>query len=168
VRFLFLTSNLKFDAGLVRKSISTKWIIVRKKSNGYEVDISTDDLKVIEKMKNMFQVETVINLDDKPDLDALKELPEILDEVSLLFLQERYWEAHEFLEYYWKHYYGKEKMFINGLILVSVSMVKYQMGQLKEARTIYDRAIHLLEKSESPLTKRLNFPEDFKYPLRFG
>jgi hypothetical protein len=161
-------SDLKFDAGLVRKSISTKWIIVRKKTNGYEVDISTDDLLAIEKMKSMFQVQTVINIDDRSDLNAPRELPEILDEVSSMFHQERYWEAHEFLEYYWKRYYGKEKMFINGLILVSVSMVKYQMGQLKEARTIYDRAKYLLEKSESQFTKRLNFPGDFKYPLRFG
>ena len=37
-----------------------------------------------------------------------------------LFNDERYWEAHENLEYVWKNATGTEKEILNGIILVAV------------------------------------------------
>lgn len=64
-----------------------------------------------------------------------------------LFNDERYWEAHEVLEYVWKNATGIEKEILNGIILVAAAFVHDEKDEphvcisiLRRARKKLDRA----------------------------
>jgi uncharacterized protein len=64
-----------------------------------------------------------------------------------LFNDEKYWEAHEGLEYVWKNATGLEKEILNGIILVAAAFVHDEKDEqdvcisiLKRARKKLDRA----------------------------
>lgn len=64
-----------------------------------------------------------------------------------LFNDERYWEAHEALEYVWKNAKGTEKEILNGIILVAAAFVHDEKDEtdvcisiLRRARKKLDRA----------------------------
>jgi hypothetical protein len=64
-----------------------------------------------------------------------------------LFNDEKYWEAHEGLEYVWKNATGDEKEILNGIILVAAAFVHDEKDErdvcisiLKRARKKLDRA----------------------------
>ena len=46
-----------------------------------------------------------------------------------LFNDERYWEAHEVLEYLWKNATGVEREILNGIILVAAAFVHDEKGE---------------------------------------
>ena len=64
-----------------------------------------------------------------------------------LFNDEKYWEAHEGLEYIWKNANGIEKEILNGIILVAAAFVHEEKDEqdvcisiLQRARKKFDRA----------------------------
>jgi uncharacterized protein len=65
-----------------------------------------------------------------------------------LFNDERYWEAHEVLEYLWKNAKGVEREILNGIILVAAAFVHDEKDEpdvcisiLRRARKKLDQAI---------------------------
>ncbi len=164
-RFLLMINDSGVDKDLIESLASTRWVIIRKKSTGVEVDISTDHEDMIDRINGIYEIQYVINLDKRPDIVPDWTMNDILEYISSMFREERYWETHEFLENYWKLFTGGKRMFIHGLILVSVSMVKHQMDQEDEARRIYRRALDMLSDSHSKYLKYLHFPDQFQYPV---
>ncbi len=57
-----------------------------------------------------------------------------------LFNEERYWEAHETLEYVWKNAAGMEKQILNGIILVAAAFVHHQKDEQDICISILHRA----------------------------
>ena len=64
-----------------------------------------------------------------------------------LFNDEKYWEAHETLEYVWKNTTGIEKEILNGIILIAAAFVHDEKDEqnvcisiLERARKKFDRA----------------------------
>ncbi len=57
-----------------------------------------------------------------------------------LFNDERYWEAHETLEYLWKYATGVEKEILNGIILVAAAFVHDEKGEPDVCISILERA----------------------------
>ncbi len=62
-----------------------------------------------------------------------------------LFNDERYWEAHESLEYVWKNAAGMEKELLNGIILVAAAFVHDQKDERDVCISILHRAKRKLE-----------------------
>jgi len=63
-----------------------------------------------------------------------------------LFNDEKYWQAHEGLEYIWKNAKGIEKQILNGIILVAAAFVHDEKDEqdvcisiLQRARKKFDR-----------------------------
>ena len=164
-RFLLMINESSVDKGLIESLANTRWVIIRKKSAGVEVDISTEHEDAINRINGVYRVQYSINLGKGPDRVPHWTMNDILEYVSSMFREERYWETHEFLENYWKLFSGDQKTFIHGLILVAVSMVKHQMDQEDEARRIYRRALDMLSDSHSKYLKFLHFPDQFEYPV---
>jgi hypothetical protein len=61
-----------------------------------------------------------------------------------LFNDERYWEAHEALEYVWKNAKGIEKEILNGIILVAAAFVHDQKDEPDICVSILRRAVKKL------------------------
>src|SRR5262245_55836768 len=47
----------------------------------------------------------------------------VISEARTLFNEERYWEAHEVLEGLWKQTQGKERQWLQGMILTAAALV---------------------------------------------
>ena len=62
-----------------------------------------------------------------------------------LFNDERYWEAHEALEYVWKNATGIEKELLNGIILVAAAFVHDEKDEQDVCISILQRARKKLE-----------------------
>ncbi len=62
-----------------------------------------------------------------------------------LFNDERYWEAHEALEYVWKSATGTEKEILNGIILVAAAFVHDEKDEQDICISILQRAKRKLE-----------------------
>lgn len=65
------------------------------------------------------------------------------------FNQERYWEAHEVLESVWRVSTGKERSFLQGLILVCAAYVHHQKGEREVALAVLRRAERQLDYDSS-------------------
>lgn len=57
-----------------------------------------------------------------------------------LFNDERYWEAHEVLEYLWKNATGVEREILNGIILVAAAFVHDEKDEANVCISILRRA----------------------------
>jgi hypothetical protein len=90
---------------------------------------------------------------------------DLLIQAISMFNCERYWEYHELLERIWKSQEGNAKRYIQCLILVGVSQVKYQMNQPNIGKTVYSRALREMSRLNARLSKE-SFPECFRYPLK--
>jgi uncharacterized protein len=66
-----------------------------------------------------------------------------------LFNDEKYWEAHEGLEYVWKNAIGIEKEILNGIILVAAAFVHDEKGEQDVCISILQRARKKLGRSSS-------------------
>jgi uncharacterized protein len=62
-----------------------------------------------------------------------------------LFNDERYWEAHEVLEYLWKNATGIEREILNGIILVAAAFVHDEKDEADVCISILRRARKKLE-----------------------
>lgn len=66
-----------------------------------------------------------------------------------LFNDEKYWEAHEGLEYIWKNATGIEKEILNGLILVAAAFVHDEKDEQHVCISILRRARKKLDRASS-------------------
>jgi uncharacterized protein len=64
-----------------------------------------------------------------------------------LFNDEKYWEAHEGLEYVWKNTIGIEKEILNGIILVAAAFVHDEKGEQDVCISILQRARKKLDRT---------------------
>ena len=64
-----------------------------------------------------------------------------------LFNDERYWEAHEALEYVWKNATGTEKEILNGIILVAAAFVHDEKDEQDICISILHRARKKLDQT---------------------
>jgi uncharacterized protein len=64
-----------------------------------------------------------------------------------LFNDERYWEAHEALEYVWKNATGTEKEILNGIILVAAAFVHDEKDEQDICISILQRAKRKLDRT---------------------
>lgn len=64
-----------------------------------------------------------------------------------LFNDERYWEAHEVLEYVWKNSTGTEKEILNGIILVAAAFVHDEKDEQDVCVSILQRAKRKLDRT---------------------
>jgi hypothetical protein len=64
-----------------------------------------------------------------------------------LFNDERYWEAHEALEYVWKNATGIEKEILNGIILVAAAFVHDEKDEPEVCTSILRRARKKLDRA---------------------
>ncbi len=64
-----------------------------------------------------------------------------------LFNDERYWEAHEALEYVWKNSTGTEKEILNGIILVAAAFVHDEKDEQDICISILHRAKRKLDRT---------------------
>jgi uncharacterized protein len=64
-----------------------------------------------------------------------------------LFNDEKYWEAHEGLEYVWKNAIGIEKEILNGIILVAAAFVHDEKGEQDVCISILQRARKKLDRT---------------------
>jgi hypothetical protein len=64
-----------------------------------------------------------------------------------LFNDERYWEAHEVLEYVWKNATGTEKEILNGIILVAAAFVHDEKDEQDICISILQRAKRKLDQT---------------------
>src|ERR687896_625777 len=64
-----------------------------------------------------------------------------------LFNDERYWEAHEVLEYVWKNATGTEREILNGIILVAAAFVHDEKDEPDVCISILQRAKSKLDRT---------------------
>lgn len=64
-----------------------------------------------------------------------------------LFNDEKYWQAHEVLEYVWKNATGIEKDILNGIILVAAAFVHDQKHEQGVCISILERAIKKFDRA---------------------
>src|SRR5918996_1601051 len=64
-----------------------------------------------------------------------------------LFNDERYWEAHETLEYVWKNATGTEKEILNGIILIAAAFVHDEKDEQNVCISILQRARKKLDRA---------------------
>jgi uncharacterized protein len=69
---------------------------------------------------------------------------QLFQEARLYFNSERYWECHETLERAWRLMAGKEKLYVQGIILVCAAFVHHQKGEGEVALGVLDRAMKQL------------------------
>ena len=135
--------------------------IIRKHSNSIELDIGTDSptlfVKAIKFEAGLLRIRKITQIPENSTANREKVLRRKMDNleaISFLFDEERYWEAHMMLETLWKCTTGDEKAYIQNMIHLSVSMIKFQMGQGDTARIVFARA-----------ARKLGTPENFSYPF---
>lgn len=78
-------------------------------------------------------------------IDRHMEKDKAIARAVLLFNDERYWEAHETLEYLWKNATGIEKEILNGIILVAAAFVHDEKDETDVCISILRRARRKLD-----------------------
>jgi uncharacterized protein len=68
------------------------------------------------------------------------EKDEAIERAMQLFNDEKYWQAHEVLEYVWKNESGIEKEILNGIILVAAAFVHDEKDEPDVCISILQRA----------------------------
>jgi len=70
---------------------------------------------------------------------------QLFQEARRYFNSERYWECHEVLERAWRFMRGKEKLHVQGIILICAAFVHHQKGEGEVALGVLDRAAKQLD-----------------------
>ncbi|MDX1533046.1 MAG: DUF309 domain-containing protein [Nitrosopumilaceae archaeon] len=113
--------------------------VVRVATNFIELDVSVDPEKfdtVVEKLKPIGDLDNVRHVKEEEISkdDGIKE-------GIFYFNNERFWEAHEAWEGAWKKCDGKEKLLVQGLILVAVSFAHNQKNDKDIGINMFSRAL---------------------------
>ena len=123
------------DANVRDARISNKYIEFDT-SISDNIDIRTiiERLQAIAPMANYEEIVERHMMKDKAIIRAIE-----------LFNEERYWEAHEALEYVWKNATGSEKQILNGIILVAAAFVHDEKDEKDICISILNRARRKLD-----------------------
>ena len=129
---------------LVEPEVSIRDARISKKYIEFDTSISEDkDLKKI-----ITSLETIAPLDGYEQIiERHIEKHIAITRAVQLFNDEKYWQAHEVLEYVWKNATGIEKDILNGIILVAAAFVHDQKDEHDVCISILDRAIKKLDQA---------------------
>ena len=113
--------------------------VVRVATNFIELDVSVNPEKfdtIVEKLQPIGDLDNVRHVKEEEISkdDGIKE-------GIFYFNNERFWEAHEAWEGAWKKCYGKEKLLVQGLILVAVSFAHNQKNDKDIGINMFSRAL---------------------------
>lgn len=152
-----------------------KKTIFRKNTHGFELDAHIIEVgRSIVEVSSLHELLFVSFPDSIEKLCGFKEplneykITEFLKFSESLMLQERFWESHVILENLWKLSEGNRKSYFQGLILLSASMVQYQMGRETKAYSIYQRSYELIQQSKINSKLLDHLPHRFSYPISFN
>jgi hypothetical protein len=109
-----------------------------------EFDITIPEDKDLASIVSRIEVISPLASSDEVTERDMEKDKAILRAVQL-FNDERYWEAHESLEYVWKNAAGMEKELLNGIILVAAAFVHDQKDERDVCISILLRAKRKLE-----------------------
>jgi hypothetical protein len=138
--------------------------IVRKHSEGYELDFRFQDESGITELSVILGTTNINRVED--DFSHLR-TGEILSKATAMIKEERYWESHNLLEELWKRNTGAKKKLIHDIIGIIVSQVKVQMDQWDVGKRVYERSYSQLNLTQGDAIMRL-LPQNFAYPLKFS
>jgi uncharacterized protein len=133
-----------------RKLIEPNAIVrdVRISKKYIELDISTSD--ALDISTAIRSLETLSKLDSYRHItERHMEKDKAIQIAMELFNEEKYWEAHETLEYVWKNSSGIEKQILNGIILVAAAFVHEEKNETDVCLSILERAKKKLEEQGS-------------------
>src|ERR687895_515869 len=128
---------------LVEPEASIRDARISKKYIEFDTSISEGmDVKMI-----IARVEAIAPLASYEEiLERHMEKDKAVKRAVQLFNDERYWEAHETLEYVWKNATGTEKEILNGIILVAAAFVHDEKNE-------QDICISILQRAKSKLDR---------------
>ena len=129
---------------LIEPKASIRDVRVSKKY--IEFDISISDARDITPIVSMMEVIAPLASYEEITERHMEKNKAITRAVEL-FNDERYWEAHESLEYVWKNATGTEKEILNGIILVSAAFVHDEKNEQDICISILHRAKSKLERA---------------------
>ncbi|MEM0127563.1 MAG: DUF309 domain-containing protein [Thermoplasmatales archaeon] len=139
-----------------------KGSIIRRASKTAEVDIKFDDLDSGFILASGLGVQEIyLFLTGNKNVEKNEGLGKI-DEGFKLMEEEKYWLGHEFFEAFWKGTSGDRSLFFHDVVLVCVSMVHYQMGNIQNAERIFNHSINRLSKFGLKELENVSF----SYPIR--
>jgi hypothetical protein len=108
-----------------------------------EYDISTpDDSKIVEVASMLRDIGPYAN--SYQVIEKKREKEQAISEAMRFFNEEKYWIAHEILEYVWKGSTGDERDLVGGIILVCAAFVHYQKDEEEICISILGRALKKL------------------------
>lgn len=129
---------------LVEPEVSIRDARVSKKYLEFDLSIAED--KDIGPTVERFQVIAPLASYEEI-MERYMEKDEAIMRAVQLFNDERYWEAHESLEYVWKDATGTEKEILNGIILVAAAFVHHEKDELDICVSILRRAKRKLDQT---------------------
>ncbi len=131
---------------LVEPEVSIRDARVSKKYLEFDLSIAED--KDIWPTVERFQVIAPLASYEEIRERYMKKDEAIMRAVQL-FNDERYWEAHESLEYVWKDATGTEKEILNGIILIAAAFVHHEKDELDICVSILRRAKRKLDQTSN-------------------
>lgn len=173
MRIIFHIHEPDFSAGTRRPTPDYfKKTIFRKNTHGFEMDTHTVELgRSVEEVSSIYDLQFMSFPDSLEKSYSLHhplnedKIVEVLRFSESLTIQERFWESHVILENLWKLSEGQRKSYFQGLILLSASMVQFQMGRDVRAHSIYRRSYGLIQQSEINNKLLDILPAEFSYPI---
>lgn len=122
--------------------------IRRKHTDSDEFDLETSSpagiIRMIQTRCALLLIKKICAVDREKKMDPAKVMSMkafILETAISLFREERFWESHVLLESLWKSADGELKKRVQNVIYFSVSMIKYQMGQIDTAKKVFLEAL---------------------------
>jgi predicted metal-dependent hydrolase len=122
-----------------------------------EYDISIPDDSEIVEVASMLR-DIGLYADSYQVIEKKREKIQAISEAMGFFNEEKYWIAHEILEYVWKGSTGAERELIGGIILVCAAFVHYQKDEEEICISILRRAFKKL----TTTTKRTYYGIDIE------
>ena len=138
------TSLLQRARELVESEVTIRDARVSKKYIEFDTGVPQDmDVKTI-----VTRLEAIAPLASHDEvIERRMEKDKGLKRAVELFNDEKYWEAHEGLEYIWKNANGSEKEILNGIILVAAAFVHDEKGEQGVCISILQRARKKLDRT---------------------
>ena len=138
------TSLLQRTRELVESEVTIRDARISKKYIEFDTGVPVDmDVKAI--VTRLEAIAPLASYDEV--IERHMEKDKALERAVKLFNDEKYWEAHEVLEYVWKNANGIEKEILNGIILVAAAFVHDEKDEqavcisiLQRARKKFDQA----------------------------
>jgi uncharacterized protein len=114
---------------------------VSKSHIEYDINIP-DDSEIVEVAAMLRDIGPYA--DSYQVIEKKREKIQAISEATRFFNEEKYWIAHEILEYVWKGSTGAERELIGGIILVCAAFVHYQKDEEEICISILGRALKKL------------------------